>query len=152
MPSTFRAAKTLCALSGWSLSNLQLQKLLYLSHMVMLAEHNNRLIDGQFEAWDLGPVEPKLYHKVKAYGSRPIPDIFPGDVYLEGEPEYSAITSIWNQLKNATPGRLVSITHWNGGAWATHYKPMMRGIPIPDADIRAEYHKLAAKTNPAPAA
>lgn len=141
MICTFEAAKTLCNLSGWCLSNLPLQKLLYLSHMSHLGEHGEPLIDGAFEAWDLGPVEPSLYQKVKAYGNRPIVDIFPCELPDESSTEHKAIYDVYNQLKNALPGQLVAITHWDQGAWALRYQPNVRGIVISNEDILNEYRK-----------
>jgi uncharacterized phage-associated protein len=145
MVPTFQAAKTLCELSGWRISNLPLQKLLYLSHMAFMGEQNGLpLIDGHFEAWDLGPVEPTLYRKVKAYGDKAIVDIFPHDLLEKSSKAYKIISEVYEQLKNAHPGQLVSITHWDEGAWASHYKPGYRGIVIPNEAILDEYRKREA--------
>ncbi|RWO77206.1 type II toxin-antitoxin system antitoxin SocA domain-containing protein [Mesorhizobium sp.] len=59
------AAKHLAKQSGWSLSNLELQKILYLAHMFYLGRTGEPLVSGHFEAWDYGPVHPDLYHRVK---------------------------------------------------------------------------------------
>src|SRR5262245_37828410 len=77
--STFSAARRICEIGRWSVTNLQLQKILYMAHMVHLGRPNTRalpLINDAFEAWDFGPVQPRLYHKVKIFGDRPIQDIF----------------------------------------------------------------------------
>ncbi|RXF67117.1 Panacea domain-containing protein [Hansschlegelia zhihuaiae] len=145
MADTLRAAKTICELRGWSLSNLPLQKLLYLSHMVHLGRHGQKLAEGPFEAWDLGPVEPRLYRKVKAYGGSSIPNIFSGPIYDSGSPERDSIEFVLNDLSSATPARLVAITHQPHGAWAQNYRPNITGIVIPDDDIRAEYVRRMEK-------
>lgn len=147
--STSRAAKTICDLKQWQLSNLPLQKLLYLSHMVCLGEHEIPLVSRPFEAWDLGPVEPVLYQQLKAYGSRTIPDIFPVRPYAEGDPEYAAITEVLNDIGDATPGKLVAITHWPGGAWAKRYRPGIMGIRITDEDVIDEYRKVLERSEAA---
>lgn len=70
-------AKFICEKGDWCLSNLKLQKILYMSQMYYMGKNNGaRLVDTSFEAWDYGPVSPALYHRVKAFGSSPVQDIF----------------------------------------------------------------------------
>jgi uncharacterized phage-associated protein len=143
--SSFRAAKTIGKLTGWRISNLSLQKLLYLAHMGHLAETGRGIVSRQFEAWDYGPVEPDVYHQFKAYGSKPIVDVLPGFAYEPGDTEYAAIADLLKALgSDFSPGRLVAITHWEDGAWARHYVPGVKGIVIPDADILDEYERRLA--------
>lgn len=69
--TTRQATKLICNISGWSVSNLQLQKILYISHMYNLGvTEGDPLITDNFEAWDYGPVIPTLYHEVKGFGSK----------------------------------------------------------------------------------
>jgi uncharacterized phage-associated protein len=137
--STFQAAKTICNLSNWTISNLPLQKLLYLAHMYHLGEYNEPLITGQFEAWDLGPVEPSLYHKIKAYGNQPIVDIFYCAILDNNSNEFKSLETVYKQFKDSPPGKLVSITHDDNGAWALNYKPNIHGLIISNEDILNEY-------------
>ena len=133
------AAKRMCERSGWSLSNLELQKLLYIAHMFHLGETGEPLIIGRFEAWDYGPVQPTLYHMAKVFGSSPVKNIFHTAPPIEGRPEADTVDSAVDQLGNEPPGRLVAITHWDKGAWARFYVPGERGIVIPNDAIRQEY-------------
>tara|TARA_R100000789_G_C2995631_1_gene147365 strand:- start:371 stop:814 length:444 start_codon:yes stop_codon:yes gene_type:complete len=133
------AAKRLCERSGWSLTNLKLQKLLYISHMFHLGKTGEPLVNGHFEAWDYGPVSPFLYHKVKVFGSSPVENIFHSTPDIGDVPEAEMLDSAIDQLANSPPGRLVAITHWDRGAWAKHYIPGEQGISIPNEDIRQEY-------------
>lgn len=137
------AAKYICDKSGWTVSNLQLQKLLYLSQMIHLGRHGGkRLFDGSFQAWDYGPVEPKTYHKAKAYGSSPLPDIFYDALtFSDADPRRKTLDDVCDRFLDFTPGALVDITHWPKGAWAAHYVPKARSIIIPDEAIMAEYHE-----------
>ncbi|WP_110750108.1 Panacea domain-containing protein [Phyllobacterium leguminum] len=139
--NTLRAAKTICESKNWQLSNLPLQKLVYLSHMVHLGMYDQPLIDGTFQAWDLGPVEPSLYAKVKAYGNKPIPDIFGVPSFPIGSTQRTAINEVLRQIGDRSPSVLVEITHQPHGAWAQHYQRHMMGIKIPDQDIKGEYEK-----------
>lgn len=39
------------------------------------------MVGRTFEAWNYGPGEPDLYHELKAYSGRHVPDIFPVNAY-----------------------------------------------------------------------
>ena len=118
-------AKYICDKSGWTVSNLQLQKLMYLAQMIHMGRHNGRpLFDGKFQAWDYGPVEPTLYHKVKGFGSGAIRDVFPDALdFKEADPRRKVMDAICNRFLKYSPGDLVDITHSDIGAWADVYTP-----------------------------
>lgn len=137
--SPLAAARHLCELSDWVLTNLELQKILYLAHMRYLGETGEPLIAGTFEAWDYGPVLPPVYEAVKVYGGNVIGNVF-GGVGKIGDPDIvRALDTTYDQLKSFTAGQLVEETHWRNGAWAAVYKPGRRGIPIPNNLIKWEY-------------
>jgi uncharacterized phage-associated protein len=137
----YSAARRVCERSNWRVTNLALQKILYLSHMIYMGSGDgSRLIDGRFEAWDYGPVEPDIYHKVKFLGDQPIPDVFFGCQNLDGTKEAETLDDVGKFLLMKSPGELVAMTHWKNGAWAKNYRPGVHGIVIPDRDIIAEYH------------
>lgn len=136
----------ICEKGGWKVSNLQLQKLLYLAQMVHLGEHGERLTDADFQAWDYGPVEPTVYRKVRMFGSGPISDVFyDARAFKADDQRKKSLDLVCDQLLSVTPGRLVDITHWDKGAWVKNYVPGFKGLTIPDADIVAEYHARSAK-------
>lgn len=134
-------AKYICEKSGWNVSNLQLQKLMYLAQMIYMGRTGGkRLFDGDFEAWDYGPVEPDLYHKVKVFGSGAIRDVFRNALsFNEDDKRRKVMDDVTSRFLRFSAGDLVEITHWDGGAWAKHYIPNARNVPIPDEDILAEY-------------
>lgn len=140
-----QAAKRFCERSNWSLTNLQLQKMLYIAQMYFMgANDGRRLIDGQFQAWHYGPVSHPVYQRVRAFGSSPIGNVFrvvmPAD---EGE-ETAFLDEMYETLKTWTPGQLVSFTHKRGGAWDRFYDPHDRDVVIPDRAIIDEYKTLHA--------
>ena len=137
--SILSAAKRLGEKSDWMLSNLVMQKLAYIAHMFHLGGEGEALVQGQFEAWDLGPVHPKLYHTVKGFGSRPV-----GEILFRSTPTMDegvgtnlldAAVAKWGS--NAS--QLIAITHSEQGAWARNYKPGKKGTVIPNAHIAEEY-------------
>ncbi|MCY4150818.1 MAG: DUF4065 domain-containing protein [Aestuariivita sp.] len=138
--SVFSAARRLGGRSGWTLTHLQMQKLLYMSHMYYLGENNEPLVNGRFEAWDYGPVCPDLYHHLKIYGSDRVPqaalsfapsvsDDHPGAVYLDAA------------VEDLPRHRLVAMTHWSHGAWSKKYKSGVMGVLLSSDDIMEEYKK-----------
>ena len=135
------AARYICAKGDWSVSNLQLQKLLYLAQMIHMGRHDGaRLFDGAFQAWDYGPVEPSLYHRVKSYGSNALPDVFAdARSFSDADPRKKTLDDVCARFLSFTPGELVDITHWDGGAWAKYYVPNAKSVVIPNAAILEEY-------------
>jgi uncharacterized phage-associated protein len=136
-------ANYICEKSGWSISNLQLQKLMYLSQMIYLGRTNGgRLFDGDFQAWDYGPVEPSLYHKAKIFGSGHVGDVFTqARFFEEDDPRREVMDDVCDRFLKFSGGDLVEITHWDEGAWARNYVPGARNTPIPDEDILDEYRR-----------
>lgn len=144
--SPLAAARVLGELSGWTLSNLELQKQLYLAHMMYMGENGGQLlVNGNFEAWDYGPVSPPLYAAASAYGSSPVKRLT--SLFMGGEPDQNRkniIEKVYNQLVGKTASQLVAVTHWKDGAWAEYYRPKQRGIVIPNSAILEEYRKRVA--------
>ena len=135
------AARYVCDRSDWRISNLPLQKILYLAQVEYAGSHNGeRLIDTPFEAWDYGPVAPNLYYKIKMFGSESISDVFYDALRLRDNSERKRVLDIvCDKYLNIKPGKLVNITHWTRGAWAKRYEQGQRNIPISDNDIIEEF-------------
>ena len=57
------------------ISNLKLQKLLYLVQGFYMAFYHKRCFDDDIQAWDYGPVCPNAYHEFKRFGANNIPPI-----------------------------------------------------------------------------
>lgn len=142
---TIDAANYLCEKSGWKISNLQLQKLLYIADMNYVGICKERLLDEDFEAWDYGPVLPSLYHKCKAFGSKSVPSVFWGAEDISGSREAQMLDRTWKHLKASTPGQLVEATHSKLGAWILKYVPHARQIKINTQDMIAEYERRSTK-------
>lgn len=132
--------------SDWQFSNLQLQKLVYLCQLFHLGHAEGKpLFHENFEAWDYGPVVPNLYHKLKMFGAEDV-QIYSGlpiDADLSGM-EAEIVKQIVVIGLESRPGRLVSLTHMPGGAWARNYELGKNNI-ISKSDICAEYKLLGKK-------
>lgn len=137
-------ARFICEAGDWRVTNLQLQKIIYLAQMLYMGQdvQHERLADASFEAWDYGPVEPRLYRKVRMFGSEPVEDVFSeARPFAADSVRRKFLADLSRDLLAKKPGELVEITHWENGAWAKNYHPGIRGIRIPDEDILAEYQE-----------
>ncbi len=150
--STSAAAKAACELRGWNVSNLEIQKILYIAHMIHLGEHGVPLVNEIFQAWDYGPVLPSLYRALAMFGAEPVKDVFYRTGSSEGTPERATMDRVVPFLARLTPGQLIDVTHWPHGAWAKVYRPGVRGIPIPNSLVKHEYSARAQRNTVRPAA
>lgn len=57
---------------SFSITNLQLQKLIYIANGYMLAINHEPLINEQPQAWKYGPVVHSIYRQFKNYSDSPI--------------------------------------------------------------------------------
>lgn len=143
--SALAAAATLAEASGWSLSNLQLHKLLYIAQMFHMGENNGQpIFVDDFQAWKLGPVIPGVYQHAKLFGSKPVTNLFT-DARLPAGSGKAMIERVLRELPDKSPWKLVSITHWDGGAWAKNFETNDFSSVIPKADILEEYRNRAAR-------
>ena len=144
--SALRAAATLAEACDWTLSNLQIHKLLYIAQMFHMGENDGATIfQDDFEAWQLGPVIPQIYGTAKMFGKKPVTTLFTDKRLLDGTGK-EVIERVANDMPDKRPWKLVSITHWNGGAWAKHYAENEFGCVIPKEDILDEYRARAERT------
>ena len=138
--SSLSAARLVCELRDWKVSNLELQKILYIAHMIYLGNESVPLIDENFEAWDYGPVIPELYQHVKGFGAKPVGNVFHSvDLPEKKSLEYSYIQRTVKVTNGMTAGQLVNFTHRHEGAWYKCYKLGARGVVISQKAILDEY-------------
>ena len=143
--NVLRAAKHLCMMSDWTLTNLELQKVLYLANMNYLGEHKKSLIQGNFEAWKFGPVHPKLYHQVKQFCANfiaesaftKIKDLDP----KQHQQEIKILEDFHEIFPSGSANALIEITHWEGGAWKKIYVPSKNNV-IAQKHILEEYKRI----------
>ena len=138
----FVAAKTLGEACGWRVPNLRMQKILYFAHLDYMGKYNERLIESPFEAWEYGPVQPALFHKLKRFGARYVRDVFFREEPLTEGKEFDVLRSA-SELWSAETGVLVAFTYNKDGAWIRTCNKGMLGHIIPDKLIREEYDMLA---------
>lgn len=146
------AAKTMLLEAGHfgiALTNLKLQKLLYLAHGLMLARHAEPLVNEPFKAWKYGPVLESLYHRLKVFG----PDaISANDPFIKpwlGLPQDArlarqAIVDVLVQFGRMSSGNLVNLSHAPQGPWEVVYTAANASSEISDASIEQYFKQYLA--------
>ena len=149
----------LASRAGRSLTQIEIQKLVYFSHGWHLALRDQNLIDDQIEAWTYGPVVRSLYDAFKKFGSSQItekaadwrgspngssncfPTIQSGSV---GDDFYARalVQGVWDKYGMIAPFKLVEITHLNGSPWQKAYSERQQYIP--NEEIKAYFKELSA--------
>jgi uncharacterized phage-associated protein len=139
--TVFIAARTLGEISEWRVSNLQMQKALYVAHMLHLGRTAQPLFAEHFEAWDFGPVVPQLYQKLKGRKREPVLP-FPSLAFTPESTQYCAIADAFALTRMMSPGQLITCLHRPGGAWEKHYSTGITNCRIMNSDIVDEFGKF----------
>lgn len=147
--SVLAAAQTLGAEAGWSLTNLHMQKVLYIAQMLHMGRTGRPLFNDRFEAWEYGPVVPALYRHAKMYKNKPVAGLPLGHPFEPGSAEAQTIRDAYAMTRHMTPAQLVSYLHQPGGAWDQNFRPGELGCAIPQAGILADWERYMRPTDDA---
>ncbi|WP_370931923.1 Panacea domain-containing protein [Bartonella sp. DGB1] len=122
---------------NYKYTNLKIQKLVYLAHLLYLSETCLPLVREDFEAWMYGAVVPKLYRQLIPYGAGCISEQIEQKGCELTQNQECFLSNINKVFGKATSAKLVEITHSKSGAWAQVYQYNNRQI-IPPELINAE--------------
>lgn len=124
-----------------ALTNLQIQKLVYIAHGYNLAVLDEPLFRDRVYAWQFGPVIPALYDALKQYGSGEVKRRLLAETprISEDSAEWKVIRSVWNSYSRFTGSALSSMTHKPGTPWHQIWKPGTRR-EIPN-DVIKDYYR-----------
>lgn len=147
--SVLIAARTLGEESGWRLSPLEYQKILYVAQMIHLGQTKRPLFTDSFEAWDFGPVVPSLYRQLKGFGNGFVTSVAAASTFVFGTSEAFAIDDAYTMTLHMSAGQLVSYTHRPGGAWEKFYEAGARGAVIPTSAILEEWRECSRPSDEA---
>lgn len=141
--------------NGRVLTNMQLQKLVYIAHGYSLAILHKPLIRQSAQAWRYGPVIPDLYQALRQYGAgvvtKPI-ELGHSEELSETDQELLvAVTAAYGRF---TGPQLSTMTHRAGTPWKHVYQPdaSFNNDAIPNTLIEKHYTTLLderAGINPA---
>ncbi|MDA1311957.1 MAG: DUF4065 domain-containing protein [Acidobacteria bacterium] len=121
---------------------MQLLKLAYLCHGWMLGLCGRPLLSDRVEAWQYGPVVPKIYHQFKKYKGAFISEV-PGVKPSGFSPdEESIMDQVWEQYGHLTGPQLSTLTHQSGTPWDITIRVRGQGSTIPNDLIEQHYRAL----------
>ena len=133
---------------GKSISNMKLQKLLYLAQGIHLAlKSDTPLFSDPVEAWKYGPVIPSVYHKFKIYFSGDIPADHPftgGTVPLDAEQKklIGRVVELYGDLSAIS---LSNFTHLPESPWSAVYNADTFSAEIPPPAIATYFRDWIEK-------
>lgn len=132
--------------AGRPLTPMQVLKLVYIAHGWMLGLYGRPLIRDDVQAWQYGPVIPRLYNAMRSYGGGVVTEELaePINDPLDGQ-EDDIVQQVFDLYGEKTGTALSRMTHADGTPWSLTYVPGSFGIVIPMDTIRDHYEKLAAK-------
>jgi uncharacterized phage-associated protein len=149
---------------GIAVTNLALQKLLFFAHAISLTESKAGLVSGYFEAWKYGPVHPTVYQAFKAAGSGaidfraealdPVTRVRKPLQSLSDSATREICERVMVQFGRMSAGRLVDVTHADGGPWHHVVSAAKNGanigLRIPDQIIAERHGRQKVSVPPAP--
>lgn len=127
--SCLQGGQAIAQLSGWTKTNLEIQKILYFANMLYIGENGVEapLIENKFLTWRFGPAVEKLYDLIKEHGNKRIPSSAFNGIErimsedgnpIEGyEKEVEITKRAYGRFSKYSPYELVKISHWSKGAW-----------------------------------
>lgn len=127
---------------------MQLLKLVYIAHGWRLGLYGKPLIKDEVQAWQYGPVIPKLYNAVREFRSSPVNGRLsaPGLDSLNKN-EKSIVEQVFDIYGHLSGPALSRLTHASGTPWDATYEDGEFGVVIPDDIIEDHYERLAATSN-----
>ena len=123
---------------GKCFTNLQLQKLTYISHGLSLANLKRPLIVDDVFAWQYGPVVPSVYLRFKEHGAQTIKET--SDIVLDEDSE-AIVGEVVSKLGHLSGPQLVELTYRSGSPWSQAWDSKRNKI-IPDDVIEKHYSSI----------
>ena len=126
------------------LTPMKVIKLTYLAYSwyIALNDGNERLIRESPQAWDYGPVFPRLYDSLKKYGRTVIDTILPYDTdETISEDDSLFLDKIWKMYGKFDGVKLSAMTHSKDTPWDKSYSRFSNSV-ISDSDIINHYSPM----------
>jgi len=124
------------------LTNMQLQKLVFLAHGYCLAVLGRPLHFHNTHAWQWGPVIPKLYKALQRYGSDFVTEpLQTNDAVNPDSEEAEIIQAVLDQYGHYTGGQLSALTHRPNTPWSQTWAREKFAV-IDNELIRRYYRRL----------
>lgn len=126
------------------LTPMQLLKLVYIAHGWSLGLYGKPLISDEIQAWEYGPVIPRLYNAIKDYRDQPVSrQISSSDAVPMTGAEKKLIQQVFELYGSKSGPALSRLTHAAGSPWQQTYEPGSFGLRITNDVIEDHYQRLA---------
>jgi uncharacterized phage-associated protein len=129
---------------GDTLTPMQLLKLVYIAHGWMLGLYGRPLIKDEVQAWQYGPVIPRLYNAIRQYRDQPVRGPLCPTSGALPMTEQSVVDQVYEIYGDKSGPALSRLTHLPGSPWAETYTPGVFGVVIPNDIIEDHYARLAS--------
>jgi uncharacterized phage-associated protein len=122
---------------------VQLLKLVYIAHGWMLGFHRRPLIRDEVQAWQYGPVIPRLYSVTRKFRTHPVvgPLAAHADTPLDAA-ESDIVAQVFEHYGRMTGTALSRLTHAADSPWAATYHEGQFGLVISNELITDHYARL----------
>lgn len=130
---------------GETLTPMQLIKLVYIAHGWMLGLYHRPLIRDEVQAWQYGPVIPRLYNALRSYKGQPVEQQVACQPEAVDEAAENIVSQVFARYGRLSGPALSRLTHAAGTPWDLTYVPGTFGIHIPDDLIEDHYAQLRAR-------
>lgn len=143
-----------------SITQMKIQKLVYIAHGWHLALLERPLVRERIEAWRWGPVIPDLYHDLKEFGNQPVTReaveiMIDGTIvevraprigFSDGDTDKTKVLldRVWKVYRRYTAAQLSEMTHRNGTPWQETARNLKTYIPN---EMIQKYYKDRIRSN-----
>ncbi len=104
--------------AGGLLTNMQVQKLVYIANGFHLGFTGKPLTYDKINAWQFGPVIPCLYEALRKFGNGPVTGKLEAeDVIPDNSFAFKVIDQVWQAYGKMSGSRLSALTHLPGSPW-----------------------------------
>lgn len=111
------------------LTNMEVQKHVFLAQGFCLALLDRPLYFNSTHAWQWGPVVPKLYKALQKYGSGKVVEEIPATDTLDPDSEeHKILEAVWKAYRKYTAMQLSEITHRPGTPWSKTWETAKFGV------------------------
>ena len=134
----------IAAANNKQLTNMQLQKLVFLAQGYSLALLERCMFENHIHAWQWGPVIPRLYKKLQQFGSGTVTSRLEAvDSVAKDSEEYQIVEGVWGAYKDSSGAELSALTHREGSPWSKAWAAKHFG-KISIDDMKEYYLEIVA--------
>lgn len=127
------------------LTNMQLQKLVYIAQGYSLAINDSPLYFHNTHAWQWGPVIPKLYKSLQKYGSGTVTEFLETSDKVEADSQdEEIIRAVYENYGDYTGSQLSALTHKPETPWSDTWKE--KQFSIIDLNLIEKHYKRLIET------